>query len=253
MIKRAVFLFLCLMMLYAIHAQEEATATPSAEITPEAEVTPLVLNPLLNLQIAPPLEITLPEGWQFGYDNLVYEDIDGEIDSVPIAVYRGLIEGTDSAGQSVETTGWIILVWGYDSVIAANPFLPPSGSFNPWLDGQRILRLLVFSNECVIGLAPQREYSIGELEATGTTYSVINCPNDEPDTRGWFAAVNVDGINFAFYLYADPLQGTNSPFEFALQSILDTVVFKVAERLITTEEIEATRQALPTPTATPES
>ena len=257
-LMRLVISSMCLVGMGAVLAQTatptappDAVATVPGEAQPDATEAVRELDPLLNLLIAPPLAIDLPDGWQFGYDTIIYEDVDGRVENAQVALYTGPIDGQDTTGNPITAQGWIVLVWGYDSV--TNPFSVQTDMGSPWLDGQRILRLLLFSNECVLGLAPQRPYTINEIEATGTQFSAVQCPEGEPDTRGWFAAAQIDGVNFAFYMYADPLQPPDSGFEFALQAILDTVEFNVDERVMSPEQIDATREAIlsQTPTATP--
>ena len=89
-------------------------------------------------------------------------------------------------------------------------------------------------------------------------FSAVDCPFEQPDTRGWFASLNVDGLNFAFYSYVDPIQPAGSLAEIELQAIIDTLVFDVEAITITAAEFQATNQALaltPSPvfaTSTPE-
>lgn len=230
---------------------ETNTPAPTAMVsaTPGPSPTPIVIDPVLNIAIEPPLQIDVPDNWEVGYYVHLYRDLDERVETVPWAIYRGPIVGYDETGELTEVTGTIILLWGFNSVL--NPFSQQSGLTNPWLDGQRMMRVVLFDARCVLGLAPQKEYTIGTKSAVGTQFSAVDCPQD-PDTRGWFAALVVEDINFAFYAYADPIQPVDSPFEAELQTILDTVEFNVAERMISQEELDATREALLlTPTATP--
>lgn len=217
-----------------------ATPLPSATVPPTEALptavptaTVVLLDPLLDIAIPPPIEITLPEGWQFGYDTLLYRDVDGQTDSVPFALYSGPV--TDG-------TGTIVLVWGFDSVtgILPNEF----GERNIFLDAIRILRTVIFDPRCNIGTAPQRDYTIGNLLATGTPINITSCPEGQPDTRGWLASTVRENVNFAFYVYIDPLPPLNHPSEAELQAILDTVVFRIGDMLITPAELAATQQAL---------
>ena len=103
-----------------------------------------------------------------------------------------------------------------------------------------------------VGTAPQRDYVVGGLPAIGTSFSAVDCPFEQPDTRGWFASLNVDSLNFAFYAYVDPIQPAQSSALSDIQMILDSIVFDVESITFTAEEVEATRQALAlTPVATP--
>ncbi|MGJ3238151.1 MAG: hypothetical protein ACFE0Q_05540 [Anaerolineae bacterium] len=238
---------------------EEATPTPSVEPTPPT----LVIEPLLGIGVNPPLDITLPDDWElvmrdtFTYRDLLQED-NGGIETLPIDVYYGPVTGGN---------GWIVMLWGYDSLVPYDPSLSEAQYTEAqyyerasWLNGLRMLQLVVFdSTRCNIGTAPQREYELGGLLAIGTTFSAVDCPFEQPDTRGWFATLNISNLNFSFFAYADPIQPAGAPFETELQAILDSIEFRVDEITISAEDFEATREAIaltprPTsifPTATP--
>lgn len=232
------FLFTSTLIINAQSGETTSEPEPILSATPE----PLILEPLLGFQTQPPFEITLPEGWElvlrdtFTYQDLV-EDGDGMLETLPIDVYRGPVTNAD---------GWIVMLWGYDSLVPFDAELTSEEYPRraAWLDGLRMLQFVVFDARCNIGTAPQRDYTIGDLPAVGTTFSAVECPFDIPDTRGWFAALNVGGLNFSFFAYADPIQPAGSVVEFELQSILDTVEFNVEDITITQQEFNATQQAL---------
>ncbi|MDQ7025834.1 MAG: hypothetical protein Q9P01_21700 [Anaerolineae bacterium] len=240
----------------SVSAQDNPTPVPTSTSTPAPEIatdtanqaditsTPLVISPLLDLPIQAPITIDLPDDWGFAYNVFVYADLDGRIETVPFAYYEGPV---------TNGTGTIILLWGFDSVV--NPF--EGQGMSPWLDGLRLLRLVIMDNECNIGTAPERDYSVGEIAATGTQFSAVDCPEGIPDTRGWFAAAFVDNVNFAFYMYIDPLQPAGTPAEFDLQQILDTIEFRVEDLRVSQEELSATQAAyltaLPQITITPQA
>jgi hypothetical protein len=150
---------------------------------------------------------------------------------VPFAFYQGPV---------TNGTGTIVVLWGFDSVV--NPFA--AEGINPWLDGLRLLRVVILDNTCTIGTAPQRDYTVGGYTAVGSQFSAVDCPQDQPDTRGWFAALQVDDINFAFYMYMDPLQPAGTQAELDLQEILDSVEFDIDSMRISSEDFQATQQAL---------
>ncbi|MEM9951864.1 MAG: hypothetical protein AAF846_09705 [Chloroflexota bacterium] len=239
-----VMLVLFLSSAIMISAQDaETTETPD----PNATLAPIELEPLLGVSTTPPVEITLPDTWQLALrDTYTYRDIvpddDGTFETLPIDVYVGPL--------SNDTLGWIVMLWGYDTLI---PFSPADGNITveeyneraAWLNGLRMLQFVVFDARCNIGTAPQRDYMIGNLTAIGTTFSAVDCPFEQPDTRGWFASLTVDGLNFSFFAYADPIQPAGSIVEFELQSILDTVVIDVESITISAPEFRATRDALP--------
>ena len=119
-------------------------------------------------------------------------------------------------------------------------------------------QFVVFDASCNIGTAPQRDYTVGGLPAIGTSFSAVDCPFEQPDTRGWFASLNVDTLNFAFYAYVDPIQPPGSFALDEIQTIVDSVVFDVEAITFTAAEVEATRQSIALtaeatfqPTATP--
>jgi hypothetical protein len=58
----------------------------------------------------------------------------------------------------------------------------------------------------------------------GAFYQASEC-KEESDTSGWFAALLVDDGTFAFYTAVEPWSALADQ-RVALQSILDTVVFK---------------------------
>jgi hypothetical protein len=253
----SIALLLTIFGLSILSAQGNPTAVPTSTSTPAPDATldplsqftatptPILIDPLLGLPIQPPITMDLPDGWAYAYNAFVYSDLDGRIETVPFAYYTGPV--TDG-------TGTIILLWGFDSVV--NPFAAQQGT-NPWLDGLRLLRLVVMDHSCTIGTAPEREYSVGGMEATGTQFSAVDCPEGIPDTRGWFAARVVDRVNFAFYMYVDPIQPAGATAEFDLQAILDTVEFRVSDLRIAPAELAATREAfltaLPQITVTPQA
>ncbi|MEL6307064.1 MAG: hypothetical protein AAFV98_06845 [Chloroflexota bacterium] len=243
------FLFFCTLCLLLTgvllaSAQDDPTPTAPSPILPTATPTQeiVTINPLLGLRTRPPFEIDLPEDWQLALrDTFTYRDViedgDGALETVPIDVYTGPL--------SNGAQGWIVMLWGYDSLAPFDPLQPEGDPIRTaWLDGLRLLQFVVFDVRCNFGTAPQREYSVGGLPAVGTTFSAVDCPDELPDTRGWFALLDVDGLDFAFYAYADPIQPAGSPVEFELQAILDTIEFDVQSITITAQEFQATQQSL---------
>jgi protein-disulfide isomerase len=192
-------------------AQPRQEATPDAESTADPMAT---LEPLMGQYIEPPLDIQLPAGWRQGYDTVVLQDVDSNFRGVPLAVYTGPVSGG---------TGTIVLLWGFPNLVVGNPFL---GEATPdlWSDGLRLLRLAIVEEGCNVGTDLRREFSIGGQTAVGTQFSAVDCPQ-LPDTRGWFAGVQQQGINFVFYVYTDPLEAMNTA-QPELQAIMDTVAFR---------------------------
>ncbi|MFN8453019.1 MAG: hypothetical protein U0521_31465, partial [Anaerolineae bacterium] len=194
-------------------ANTELATQTAPEATPEAtsEVDRYTFDPLAHEQIEPPLTITLPDGWSSGYDALVLQDIDG-IRPIPFAVYTGPVSGG---------TGTIVLLWGFPNLINAN-----SVAVEPdiWTDGTRLLRLAVVGDGCNVGTDLRRMYSVGGIQAIGTQFAAVDCP-DLPDTRGWFAGVRQFNVNFVFYAYTEPIAAMDGSAPDEMQAILDTVQF----------------------------
>lgn len=187
--------------------------TPAVTTTASGTVAPTAvqIEPLTGIKVAPPLSITLPDGWQFGYDTMLYTDV-GDVTSVPLALYQGPVTGG---------TGTIVLLWNFRSVMVMDQTQP-----NMWVDGLRLLRSLVFDPTCNIGTDPQRDFSVGGLPAIGTNFRAVDCPAS-PNTKGWFAGVTVNDVNYVFYLYTDPIEIMTGQVPYDLQAILDSVVFDV--------------------------
>jgi hypothetical protein len=196
-------------------ATPPATWTPSAGITLTATETPVVITiePLTGQRIEPPIDITLPAGWEtVGYDVMILEDM-RELRPVPLAVWRGPVTGG---------MGTLVLLWGFPNFINT---LPPDGSpapmmldpssgelvfppgatpvFDLWSDGLRLLRAAVLEEGCNISTDLRRPYTVGGREGTGTIFSAVDCPDPvtSPPTRGYFAGVREKDLNFIFYAY----------------------------------------------------
>ncbi|MDZ4769283.1 MAG: hypothetical protein SGJ24_09155, partial [Chloroflexota bacterium] len=193
----------------------QSTPTPDPEATEEAE--PLVVDAVTGQQIAPPITLTLPDGWQTGLDVLVLQDIDA-IRNIPFAVYTGAVSGG---------TGTIVLLWGFPNLLPASA-VTLSGEIRPemldlYLDGTRLLRVAVVEQGCNIGTDIRRSYSIGGLEAIGTGFAAVDCPQ-LTDTRGWFAGLRQYELNFVFYAFVEPIAAFDAA-QADLQAILDTAQF----------------------------
>lgn len=202
--------------------ETETPAAPDAEATEDTLV--VTVEPLLGEQIEPPLDITLPAGWRYGYDTLVLDDVDVLMRTIPLAVYTGPVTGG---------TGTIVLLWGFPNLVAANPLQPESSQPDLWADGLRLLRLAVIEQGCNVGTDMRLDYTIGGLSASGTQFAAVDCP-ELPDTRGWFAGLRDRGINFVFYAFAEPITAMDGSAADELQAILDTVSFRVPESVTAT-------------------
>jgi hypothetical protein len=189
-------------------------ATPDPEATAEVTEEPiqLVIEPVEGSGIEPPLEMDLPEDWLVGHSTILFQDID-RYPLLPFSLYTGPVTG----GQ-----GFIVVLWGFSASAGLD------GQFDLYRDGLRLLRLALLEPGCNLGTNPDLEmaFPIGELEGLGTLFTAIDCPT-EPDTRGWYAVLRHDSINFAFFVYTEPLDIIDGPAEDELQAILDTVEFDV--------------------------
>ena len=124
------------------------------------------------------------------------------------------------------------MLWAFENVVTYNPVTGAPGELNLHADGLRLLRFVVLEPGCVVGTDVERGFEIGELPATGTFFSAIGC-EETVDTRGWFAVLQQDNVNFAFYVYTEPLEAMNGIAMAELQDIVDTVTFHVQEMLLT--------------------
>jgi protein-disulfide isomerase len=194
----------------------QIAATPESDAAATREADTYTYNPLTGDHVAPPLSIQLPADWKYGYDALVLKDIDG-IRPIPFAIYQGPVTGG---------TGTIVLLWGFPNLVVG---APSGGLAQPdvWTDGTRLLRLAVFEEGCNVGTDLRRNYSIGGLQAIGTQFAAVGCPQLN-DTRGWFAGLRQFNVNFVFYAYTDPIAAMDAA-QPQLQAILDTVQFIMPE------------------------
>ncbi len=196
--------------------QEIPTDTPSPSLEPSITPIPITIAPLLGEEIPPPMDIELPEDWMYAHNTLVISDIDA-LRSVPFALYTGPVTGG---------TGFIIMLWGFPNIASGNPLMPGGGEADLLVDGLRLLHFAIIEPGCNPGTDLRREYSIGGLPAVGTLFAAVDCA-EEPDTKGWFAGLQESNLNFVFYVYAYPIEAMDGPAPGEMQSILDTVRFRV--------------------------
>jgi hypothetical protein len=50
-----------------------------------------------------------------------------------------------------------------------------------------------------------------------------------PDTRGWFAGVQVYGMSFVFYAFGEPISVMDGAAVQEMQAILDSIRFRTAD------------------------
>ncbi len=224
MMKKAQILLIIWLLLLTMPMMliaQTATPSPDPEITPEAtdevEDITIIIEPSEGQEIDPPITIELPEGWVSQNGTIVVQDLTG-LRVLPYTIYAGLVN---------EGIGYIVLLWGFEN-IAGGLDTVDTGTvmLDPFMDGLRFLRLALLEPECNVGTDVEREYPIGDRFGLGTGFAAVACPTTE-DTRGWFVSLYVDGLNFAFYMYTEPIE-TMDGAEDEFQAILNTVRFDVA-------------------------
>jgi hypothetical protein len=192
--------------------QPSATNIPT---TPSP--TAIMIDSYTGVGSEPPFTITLPEGWRVHYDTALLPEPTGELVPIPLAVFTGPVTGG---------TGIIAVLWNFPSMTTANPFDEAYGVINLWVDGLRYLRLLVVEIGCNVGTDLETDFTIGSHAATGTYWQAVDCP-ELPNTRGWFAGLQVESLGVLFYMFTDPLEAMDGEADVELQTILDSVQFQV--------------------------
>jgi hypothetical protein len=214
--------------------QPNVTFVPDFTLTPTQAPLVITLPPTTGDKVPPPINITLPQGWKVGYDAQVLADVEpNKFRIVPVAFYTGPISGG---------TGNIAVYWGFPNLVtpstdamaqaAMGMTLAVTPEADLWSDGVRLLRSAVIEPDCNVGVDVRRSYRIGLLSAEGTQWSAVTCKSGLPDTRGWFAGVKEQGVNFVFYVFSDPINAMDTSSG-ELQAILDTVRFHVEDMTLT--------------------
>ncbi len=194
------------------------------QVDPEAtEEAPLeiIIEAAEGQELPAPIAIALPEGWTQQDGTVLLEDIQG-LDILPFTAYVGPVTGGD---------GFIIVVWGFGSLVYGNPFANDFRPIDLKSDGLRLLYLAVMDVRCIV--SPDEtgtlEFLVGGQPAVGTTFSAVNCPENE-DTQGWYAALRQEQVNYVFYAYTEPQEAIEGTAADELQAILDSVQFQFEER-----------------------
>jgi len=181
------------------------TRTPLPTRTPGGDAT---LSDMMRPGEPPPLDITLPEGWQAAHLLVPFSTVGGQRE-MPLTIYTGPL------GDGV--TGIIYLFWRFPSIVA------PNGELNLWADGVQILRGSLIGTACNLGVYEQQTLTVGGQSGVGAFYQADAC-EDQTDTAGWFVTVRPANISFAFYTAVEPLEAMPDHVA-ALQAILDSVRF----------------------------
>lgn len=180
------------------------------------------LEALTHSDLTAPISITLPEGWVSNNFNLPLVWLD-EVRTVPFTYYSGPL----ADGQAT-----IAVLWGFDNITPVElPALAAPETidmFDLWSDGVRLLVTGLLEPGCNPGLDVEREFTVGDRSAVGSYFAAIECP-ETPDISGWFAILEVDDLNFAFFVYFEPRDRLTGDILQQMQSIIDTVRFDLSQ------------------------
>lgn len=182
------------------------TRTPLPTRTPGGEATASALP--VEPGAPPPLDITLPEGWQAA-NMLVPFSSYGDVRDMPLTIYAGPLDDG--------VRGIIYLFWDFPNVVS------PNGDLNLWADGVQLLRGSLIGDACNLGVYEQQPFTVGGQSGVGAFYQADEC-QEQANAAGWFVALRIGSTSFAFYVAVEPLDAMPGQVA-ALQAILDTVVF----------------------------
>lgn len=190
-----------------------APLTPTARPTSAAIEPPNVATPTqarIFPGTPPPLTLDLPAGWQAAHIVLPFRT-PLSVSEVPMSLYEGALPGGAS--------GHLFLFWGFPNVTG------PSGEIDLWTDALQILRGSLIDPSCNLGIDLEpKTYTVGGHEAVGTLFSAVDCEG-EPDTAGFFAALRIEGGNYAFFFTVEPPGAFADQFP-ALREALASVRFQ---------------------------
>jgi hypothetical protein len=188
------------------------TPAPEATLAPDvtAPATPQAQAPVMLPGVPPPLEITLPEGWETVHLVVPLRTFDNQMHDVPLTIYFGTLGGNVNA--------FIYLYWGFPNTVDWI-----TGEYNLWADGVQILRGSLVGDTCNLGVYDQQTFMVGGLEGIGAYYQAADCQG-ENDTAGWFTTLRVYNGSFAFYVAVEPWDARTAQRD-NLQAILDSVTF----------------------------
>ena len=209
------------------------TSTSEADAI-EPTITPIrvTVEPLTGEQFPPPLTIDVPDDWQNWYDTLVYNNVENELTSTRFANFFGSIEGG---------VGSIVVLWGFSSTATIDRITGEMNIINFYTQGLRLFGLLIAEIDCNTSFGDEQQFNIGTYPAVGASITAIDCPQ-YPNLAGWFAGLQVDGVNFLFYVYAEPDDALTTENIDTLQAMLNSVQFNVPE-FLATYQAELTAEA----------
>jgi hypothetical protein len=185
---------------------------PEATLAPEgtAPATPEAQAPVMLPGVPPPLEITLPDGWQTVHLTVPLRTFDNVMHDTPLTIYFGPLDDNVNA--------FIYLYWGFPNAVDW-----VTGEYNLWADGVQILRGSLVGDTCNLGVYDQQTFTVGGLEGIGAYYQAADCQGED-DTAGWFTTVRAYNGSFAFYVAVEPWDARTAQRD-NLQAILDSVTF----------------------------
>jgi hypothetical protein len=190
------------------------TLAPTPQATPTlagtAPATPEAQAPVMLPGVPPPLEITLPDGWQTVHLVVPLRTFDNVMHDTPLTIYFGTLDDNVNA--------FIYLYWGFPNAVDW-----VTGEYNLWADGVQILRGSLVGDTCNLGVYDQETFMVGGLEGVGAYYQAADCQGED-DTAGWFTTVRVNNGTFAFYVAVEPWDARTAQRD-RLQAILDSVKF----------------------------
>jgi hypothetical protein len=225
-----------------------ATVDPQLQATARAEGDNVL--DIIQMNFGAPIRIDLPQGWQVGNAALplsegvdvglvavipteqipeltasapATEEVDpasGSLGFLPFTIYRGPVTGG---------TGYITVIWGFRNVTTATPL--QEGGAQVFLRGDaiRLLNMAVIDPGCNVGIDEDREFIVSGEPAIGAYFAAVECPppadGSAPleDIRGWFAITQRENVNFAFYMYTEPVDALDGPAQQELQTIVENL------------------------------
>lgn len=202
------------------------------------------LEAMVQSDLSAPISISLPEGWVTNNLNLPLVLFD-QMKTVPFTYYAGPL----ADGQAT-----IAVLWGFENLtpvdLEAMATDDQIDMFDLWSDGVRLLVTGLLEPGCNPGLDVEREFTVGGIPAVGSFFAAIECP-ETPDVSGWFAVLDIDDLNFAFFVYFEPRDRLTGDVLEEMQAIIDTVRFDLSLLPTTMPGLEPTFAVFLSPTPTP--
>lgn len=261
MFRRYVLIGLGCLILANVGSVIAQTQTPTPTPTPESitdaddqtglissEALTFILEAAEGQELDSPMTLDLPEDWVWGNGTALIEDVLG-FKILPFTIFTGPVTGGE---------GFIVLIWGYESIGSFNSETGES-NLSPYNDALRLLHFALIGPDCVPGVDVERDYEIGGMTVRGSNFAAYRC-EETVDTRGWFVGLSIENVNMGIYAYTEPIEAMDGKAPQELQAILDTAEFDMPslyqrmqeryEQLLIEATATAQAQTLE-PTATP--